>query len=214
MSTEIISEGQDFVIVKLDRGFGGRREVVLKVDGETGIVTVNGQELAGIASAPGDFAITDDLTVSGDSALTGNLDVTGNATVIGDMLLGGGEGPPGTVTVYQNLVIQNNSVSIESELDLNDGGILNAGSIDASTLTGTGLQIATDVLRASGSGIGFFGATIAAQPATTGELTGFTAGSGTAVKDDSTFTGDIGTKAYTLGDIVAHLKTLGLIASS
>lgn len=62
--------------------------------------------------------------------------------------------------------------------------------------------------------IGLFGATPAVQPSSEGETTGFTAGAGTAAKDDSTFTGDVGTKAYTVGDIVAHLKTLGLIASS
>jgi hypothetical protein len=44
---------------------------------------------------------------------------------------------------------------------------------------------------------------------TTGTVTGFTAGAGTAVLDDSTFTGDIGTTAYTIGDIVRYLKTSG-----
>ena len=60
---------------------------------------------------------------------------------------------------------------------------------------------------------GFFGATPVVQPATTGTTTGFTAGSGTAVLDDSTFTGDTGTAAYTIGDIVKALKDLGLLAA-
>jgi hypothetical protein len=34
------------------------------------------------------------------------------------------------------------------------------------------------------------------------------------VKDESTFTGGLGTKAYTIGDVVLALKTLGLMASS
>lgn len=59
----------------------------------------------------------------------------------------------------------------------------------------------------------FFGATPVVQPSTTGTTTGFTAGSGTGAKDDSTFTGNVGTTAYTIGDIVAHLKTLGILAS-
>lgn len=60
--------------------------------------------------------------------------------------------------------------------------------------------------------VGFFGETPVVQPSSTGETTGFTAGSGTAANDDSTFTGDVGSTAYTIGDIVKHLKTLGLIA--
>jgi hypothetical protein len=53
-----------------------------------------------------------------------------------------------------------------------------------------------------------------AQHSTTGETVGVTHGSGTATKDDSTFTGNIGTKAYTMSDIVKALKNLGLIAAS
>jgi hypothetical protein len=62
--------------------------------------------------------------------------------------------------------------------------------------------------------LGFFGTTPVAQPSTTGETAGFTAGAGTAVNDQSTFTGNVGTKAYRLSDIVKALKQLGLIASS
>jgi len=60
--------------------------------------------------------------------------------------------------------------------------------------------------------IGFFGATTVTQPASTGETTGFTAGSGTGINDDSTFTGNVGATAYRISDIVKHLKNLGLIA--
>lgn len=60
--------------------------------------------------------------------------------------------------------------------------------------------------------VGFYGAGLIVQPSSVGEETGFTAGSGTAVNDDSTFTGNVGSTAYTLGDIVKHLKNLGLIA--
>ena len=52
------------------------------------------------------------------------------------------------------------------------------------------------------------------QQATTGTTTGFTAGSGTAVNDDSTFTGGSGSKAYTIGDIVLALKNYGILAAS
>lgn len=61
--------------------------------------------------------------------------------------------------------------------------------------------------------IAFWGKTPIVQPATTGTTTGFTAGSGTATKDDSTFTGNTGSAAYTIGDIVRALKTAGLMTS-
>jgi hypothetical protein len=61
--------------------------------------------------------------------------------------------------------------------------------------------------------IGFFGATAVVQPSTTGTTTGFTAGTGTTVVSGSTFTGNTGTTAYTIGDIVNALKLLGLMKS-
>lgn len=46
----------------------------------------------------------------------------------------------------------------------------------------------------------------------TGETTGFVTGAGTAVKDDSTFTGNVGSTAYRVSDIVKALKNLGVLA--
>jgi len=68
-------------------------------------------------------------------------------------------------------------------------------------------------IEASGSApmIGFLGASAVVRQATTGTATGFTAGSGTAVKDDSTFTGGSGSTAYRISDIVLALKNLGLL---
>lgn len=68
--------------------------------------------------------------------------------------------------------------------------------------------------RDANSLIGLYGATPVAQQATTGTTTGFSAGAGgTAVKDVSTFTGNSGTAAYTIGDVVRALKNLGILAA-
>lgn len=78
--------------------------------------------------------------------------------------------------------------------------------------TGTGKHVFGDAT--ANTLIGFHAATPVVQYTTTGTVTGFTAGAGTAARDDSTYTGNTGTKAYTVGDIVRALKLLGLIASS
>ena len=60
--------------------------------------------------------------------------------------------------------------------------------------------------------VGMFGATPVSQPTAGGVTSGFTANTGTPVLSGSTSTGNTGSSAYTLGDIVAALKGLGLIA--
>ena len=87
-------------------------------------------------------------------------------------------------------------------MQLADGTNIQAG-------TSTGSQVGT----ASNQKLGFYGATPAVQQNTTGTTTGFTAGSGTTVVSGSTFTGNTGSTAYTVGDIVHALKVLGLLAS-
>lgn len=61
--------------------------------------------------------------------------------------------------------------------------------------------------------IGFFGASAATQPTSAGNTHTVAAGATTTVFTNTTFDGGIGTTAYTVGDLVAALKTLGLIAS-
>jgi hypothetical protein len=70
-------------------------------------------------------------------------------------------------------------------------------------------------MQASGSAamVGFLGASAIVRFATTGTTSGFTAGAGTAVLSDSTFTGGSGATAYTIGDLVLALKNYGLLTA-
>lgn len=110
------------------------------------------------------------------------------------------------------LELQNSALSVLTAFDSAGklsvfAGIADAVNIAVGTVTGTKIGTATT------QKLGFYNATPVVQQSSTGEVTGFTAGSGTGVNDDSTFTGDTGSTAYTVGDIVKHLKTLGLIAA-
>ena len=71
---------------------------------------------------------------------------------------------------------------------------------------GAGTQIG-----GSGNKIGFFDAAPVVQQAGAGETTGWVSVGGTAVESNDTFTGNIGSTAYTINDVVKALKNLGLM---
>lgn len=81
--------------------------------------------------------------------------------------------------------------------------------VDVALSATTGTKIGT----ATTQKLGFYNKAPVAQQATTGTVTGFTAGASTASKVDSTYTGNTGSAAYTVGDIVLALKNLGLMAA-
>lgn len=93
-------------------------------------------------------------------------------------------------------------------LDYN-GDITYGDGTDFIFNTTTGTKIGTSTSQK----IAFYNSTPIIQPSSTGEINGFTAGAGTGVNDDSTFTGNVGSTAYRISDIVKHLKNLGLIAT-
>lgn len=65
---------------------------------------------------------------------------------------------------------------------------------------------------ADGVKLALYGGTRYPQLAAAGVTSGHTAGTGATVADDSTFTGGVGTTAYTIGDVVKALKELGKLA--
>jgi hypothetical protein len=85
--------------------------------------------------------------------------------------------------------------------------IADAGNIVLAT--GTGTKIGT----ATGQKLAFYNATPVVQQAGTGETTGVSSGSGTNIHANATFTGNVGSTAYTISDVVKALKNLGLLAS-
>lgn len=61
--------------------------------------------------------------------------------------------------------------------------------------------------------VGMYGATPAAQPGASGNTHTVAAGSTTSVFTNTTFDGSTGSTAYTVGDLVAALKKVGIIKS-
>lgn len=113
------------------------------------------------------------------------------------------------VGLYRNAagVLEVNNATVGTYRDLKLRAIeLVDGNVVISSVTGTKFGTATTQKLA------FYNATPIVQPSTTGTTVGFTAGAGTNVTDASTFTGNVGSTAYRVSDIVKALKDLGLIA--
>lgn len=80
-------------------------------------------------------------------------------------------------------------------------------NLEFNTTTGTKIGTATTQKLA------FYNSTPVAQQSGTGETVGFTAGAGTNVTDQSTFTGNVGSTAYRISDVVKALKNYGMLAA-
>lgn len=119
-------------------------------------------------------------------------------------------------------------INNSSESGANAGGDFGIARYDDSdTLLGTSLSFIratgnatfeaaisiTGDIDHNGSNVGLYGAAPVARYNTTGTSTGFAAGAGTTVTHLSTFTGNTGATAYTIGDIVRALKLIGAITS-
>jgi hypothetical protein len=168
---------------------------------------------------------------NGGSSLTGNSDMTfdGAAFVLGGSVpLVITTALPGGITSLANtdLSIQPGDPTGATggsgkggHLTLSGGKGFTTGDGYSITIRGgdkgTGGTFAGGVSIGGGSvgtvKIGFYAASPVIQPQTTGTTTGFTAGAGTTVDSAATFTGNSGSTAYTIGDIVLALKQLGLL---
>jgi hypothetical protein len=109
-------------------------------------------------------------------------------------------------TVYVGTSV--NVVASAVLLDTNGVTMGDAKNIVLNTTTGTKIGTATT------QKIGLWNATPVVQPSSTGETTGWTSGGGSAATSTDTYTGNDGTKAYTINDIVKHLKACGILAKS
>lgn len=113
------------------------------------------------------------------------------------------------VTAADTLAINNAAESI-TMLGITPTAITlpDASNIVVNTTTGTKIATATT------QKLGFWNATPIVQPSSTGETTGWTTGGGSAATSTDTYTGNSGTKAYTMNDVVKHLKAAGILATN
>ena len=185
---------------------------ITSLDGATiGATTAAAGTFTSISASDGNITNVGNIncdSISADDAATG-LNVIFNGTDFGD----------NKITLTDNLVnaldITESTNSYLKFTTTNTGEkvVLGkdldiSGDHDLIIGTSTGTKIGT----ATGQKIGFFNATPVAQQNGTGETSGFVAGTGTAVNNDSTFTGNVGGTAYRINDIVKALKNLGILA--
>ena len=143
------------------------------------------------------------LEGTGGNLIFGVTTGTGGDTTI----FFGNDGSNYTLTMNGHAALNQNVLTTSGPtfagMTFSDGGnvVLNAT---------TGSKIAT----ATTQKLGLWNATPVVQPSSTGEGTGHTTVGGVAVLASDTFTGNSGTKAYTINDIVKHLKTVGILAAS
>lgn len=163
-----------------------------------GALNLTGGAANGNTNAGGALAITGGLglTSGAGGAITVKGGTGGSTGTGGAMTVAGGDSAGASGTAG-SVIVRAGAVAGGT------GGSVKVTKGDGSTI----------LFQANETGIGFFAATPVVKPATTGSVTGFVAGSGTASKSDSVWAGAAGATAYTVGDIVTALKALGLLTA-
>ena len=140
MPTFIADNGEDFLVKQLDRSTRGTLTTALKVDGNTGTVTVAGQTISssGVVGSTGAVTATT-VTASGlvaaQAALTvgTTLAVTGASTLTGNTTVGGTLGVTGATTLPAATTIGGKTPMTGSVYSVVQAGKNGAGAL---TLTG------------------------------------------------------------------------------
>lgn len=213
-------------------GTGTLREMKLMLDGYSpGYLTISGDPvLSGASSASlistagaAKFGRSGYLFYAGLDGVTPALGVeSGNSFKISGATRGN-DAAPGDITVVAGTAWSSAAANIVGANLLFLGG--NGSSASAGNAHGGNVYLRGGQGYGTGhhgylyfgdsntAGISFFGVTPVAQYSTTGTVNGFTDGGAITVHSSSTFTGDTGSTAYTIGDIVRLLKLAGLAAA-
>jgi hypothetical protein len=201
------------------------------------VTTVFGRAGA-VVAASGDYTaamVTNaaDLSSAAAQVFTGLVQANGFKTVVAnnglvlENFFTGADTSPSFKIFAQGAMTWSAGGATSSDLEMarNAAGILQltnpaGGSAELAIGDGTHTGVVTGfsggpglVVGAGGTKAGFFGATPVTQPGASQVTLGSQIGTAFGWTSDSTATGNVGTTKYTIGDIVAALKNLGLIAS-
>jgi hypothetical protein len=186
--------------------------------GEIEIRAGNGRDEGGYISIVAGDSNVDNINNNEDG---GNINI-----IAGDTYGNNSNGGQINISAGDNNYLTNNGsggdINIQSGYSKNGSGgslylsggysLINGGNVEI--YGGYGASSYGNIVISGGPSqkIGFFGNTPVIRPASTGETIGVdTPGGGANIRHDTTYTGNLGDKAYTISDIVKALKQLGFL---